>query len=272
VGGGEATLMTAGSVDEVAALEPVRRGVRRWVRSYRMMMAFDMRGLGQYLTVGLIVQILVGAGMAVMYGFYLGDVPVAAKTFLATGVPALALIPLGLVMVPNMVGQQRIAQTYDFIWSLPVPRLAAAASTFTVFTLMSLPGTAIALIVGKLYYGIDLVVTWRVIPAVLLTALMTTSVGFGLGHTVRNPMLVNFITNMIMFFVLLFSPIVVPIGQFPGWLAGLHRVLPFYPMAVVIRDSLSVGLVGDVSRSYFMLAAWTVAGWSAMAWVVGRRG
>jgi len=250
----------------------VETGARRWLRSYLMMMRFDLRGLGQWLGIGLVIQVLMGAGMAVMYGFYLGDVPAAARTFLATGVPALALIPMGFVMVPNMVGQQRIAQTYDFIWSLPVPRLAAATSTFTVFTLISIPGAAAALGVGALYYGIELEVSWMVIPAVLLTSLMTTSVGFGMAHAIKNPMVINFIANMIIFFVLLFTPIVVPIAQFPDWLASVHRVLPFYHMAQVLRDSLSNGFVTDVATSYLVLAAWTVAGWSATAWVVGRRG
>lgn len=250
----------------------VERGAQRWFRSYSMMMRFDVRGLGPWLSIAIVVQILMGAGMAIMYGFYLGDLPEIAKVFLATGVPALALIPIGFVMVPNMVGQQRIAQTYDFIWSLPVPRLAAAASTFTVFTLIAIPGVAASLGVGVWNYGIDLQLSWALIPAVLLTSLMSTSVGFGMAHAIENPVVVNFVTNMIIFFVLLFSPIVIPITQFPDWLAALHRVLPFYHMAVVIRDSLSSGLVTDVATSYVALTLWTVAGWTATAWVIGRRG
>ncbi len=249
----------------------IERGVRRWLRSYLMMMRFDVRGLGQWLSIAIVVQVLMGAGMAIMYGFYLGDVPEIAKVFLATGVPALALIPIGFLMVPNMVGQQRIAQTYDFIWSLPVPRLAAAASTFTVFTLIAIPGVAAALAVGTWNYGIDLQVSWTVIPAILLTSLMATSVGFGMAHAVENPVVINFITNMIIFFVLLFSPIVIPIARFPEWLAALHRTLPFYHMAAVIRDALSNGLVSDVATSYLVLAGWTIAGWTATAWVIGRR-
>jgi ABC-2 type transport system permease protein len=250
----------------------VGMGPRWWFRSYLMMMRFDVRGLGQWLMIGVVIQILMGAGMAIMYGFYLGEVPAVVKTFLATGVPALALIPIGFVMVPNMVGQQRVAHTYDFLWSLPVPRLAAAASTFTVFTLFALPGVATGLGVGVWYYGVELDVSWMVVPAVLLTSLMTTSVGFGMAHGIKNPVVINFITNMIVFFVTLFSPIVVPIAQFPAWLASIHRALPFYHMAVVIRDGLSTGLVADVGRSYLVLGLWTVAGWAATAWVVGRRG
>ena len=250
----------------------VTTGLRRWLRSYAMMLRFDLRGLGQWLAFGLVIQVLMGAGMAVMYGFYLGDVPPEVGAFMASGVPAIALIPIGFVMVPNMVAQQRIAQTYEFLWSLPVPRLAAAASTFTVFTLMAVPGVAIALGVGAWNYGVQLSVSPMIVPAVLLTSLMTTSVGFGMAHAVKNPVTVNFLTNMIVFFVLLFSPIVVPIAQFPDWLASVHRVLPFYHMAQVIRDALSSGLVTDVGLSYLVLSAWTIVGWSATAWVVGRRG
>lgn len=250
----------------------VVRGPRRWVRSYLMMMRFDVRGLGQWLVIGVVIQCLMGAGAAIMYGFYLGDISETAKLYIATGVPALGLIPMGFVMVPNMVGQQRIANTYDFIWSLPVARLAAAASTFTVFTLMAIPGFASSLGVAVWFYDIHLQVSWLVAPAVLLTSLMGTSVGFGMAHAIKNPVVINFIANMVVFFVLLFSPIIVPIEQFPDWLATVNRVLPFHHMAQVIRDSLSNGFVANAAASYAVLGVWTVAGWTATAWVVGRRG
>jgi ABC-type polysaccharide/polyol phosphate export permease len=77
---------------------------------------------------------------------------------------------------------------------------------------------------------------------------------------------------MIIFFVLLFSPIIVPIDQFPDWLASAHRALPFYHMAQAIRDGLTTGFVTSVATSYGVIGAWIVAGWAATAWVVGRRG
>jgi ABC-2 type transport system permease protein len=249
----------------------VERGPERWLRSYVMMLRFDARSLGEWLYAAVVIQVLMGAGSAVMYGFYLGDVPDLVALWVASGVPALSLIPIGFVMVPNLVGQQRIAGTYDFIWSLPVPRLAAAASTFTVFTLLAVPGFVVSAAVAAWSYQVDLDVSWLVVPAVLLTALMSTSVGFGMGHAIKNPIVINFIGNMVIFFVLLFSPIIVPISQFPGWLAAIQRILPFHHMAVVIRDGLTDGLVTDVGRSYLVLAAWTIAGWAATAWVVGRR-
>jgi len=43
-------------------------------------------------------------------------------------------------------------------------------------------------------------------------------------------------------------------------------------MAQVIRDALTTGFVTEVGTSYLILGAWTVGGWIATAWVVGRRG
>ncbi len=74
-----------------------------------------------------------------------------------------------------------------------------------------------------------------------------------------------------MFMAILFAPIVVPIAQFPEWWASVHRVLPFYHMAQVIRNSLSNGLVESAFSSWMVLGAWTIGAWLLVGWVVGRR-
>jgi ABC-2 type transport system permease protein len=86
------------------------------------------------------------------------------------------------------------------------------------------------------------------------------------------PRVTNLIGNVLIFFVLLFSPIIVPISQFPDWLAAIHRVLPFHYMAVVIRDGLTTGLVTDVAQAYLVLSAWTLGSWLLAARAIGRRG
>jgi ABC-2 type transport system permease protein len=235
------------------------------------MVRFEVTNLRVYLTIALLVQTLMGAGMAFMYGFYLGDLPPVGRLWLVTGIPALALFPIGFVVVPNVIVQHKLQDTYDFVWSLPVPRMVSAASTFTVFTLLSLPGTALALLIAWWRYDVPLTLSWSFVAAVLLTSLMATSVGFAFGHAVPDPRVTNLLLNVLVFSVLLFTPIIVPIELFPGWLAGLHRALPFYHMAQVLRAGISDGLVADVAVSYAVVGAWTVASWFLAAWVVGRR-
>lgn len=254
------------------AITPPLRGVGHLWAGYRSMLRFEITNLRLLLLITLVVQTLVGAGMGIMYGFFLGDLSPASRVFLVSGIPALALFPLGFVLVPSVIADHRFADTYDYIWSLPVPRLASAAATFTVFAGLSLPGVIVAVGLSCQVYGVTLTPGPMIVPAAALTAAMATSVGYALGHSVRNPRMINPLTNLLVFLVLMFSPIVVPIDQFPDWLGALHQVLPFWHMANVLRDGLTSALVDHVARSYAVLTAWLIAAWTVTTWVVSRRG
>jgi ABC-2 type transport system permease protein len=248
-----------------------RSGPGYWLSSLGLMLRFDMARARQWVAMMVIIQVLMGVGMALVYGFFYPRVSHLTAVYITTATPTLALIPLGFVMVPASVGQQRLEGTFDFTWSLPVPRSAQAASTFLLFTLLSLPGAVLALVVSAWHYGVTLSISPQLLPAIVLSAVMAVSVGFGMALVIANPLLTNLITNALMFVVLLFSPIVFPADQLPGWLFGIDRVLPFYSMAQVIRAGLTTGLVTDLGTAYLILSGWTVAGWVMTAWVVGRR-
>lgn len=249
----------------------VRRGPGYWLGGYRAMLRFDLTNLRDFLSFFLVIQVLMGAGMAVIYGFYFDELPPEAATFIATGAPTLAIIPVGMTLVPTTVAQYKWNDTYDFLWSLPVPRLMTAASNFTIFTVLSVPGFLVTLAVAAWRYDLDLAVSWTIAPAVAFTSLMAVSVGWGAAHAIGDPRITNLLVNLVIFVVLLFSPIAFPISNFPDWLANAHRVLPFWAMASVVRAALTDGLVADLGRHYAVLAAWTVGAWGLAAWVVGRR-
>jgi ABC-2 type transport system permease protein len=213
-----------------------------------------------------------GAGVAIMYGYYFGDLDTAQQTFLVTGIPVLALVPVGFAMVPAAIMEHKLRDTYDYVWSLPVPRMASAVSTLSIFTTIAIPGTVAALVVAALAYDIDLTVSWSIVPAILLTSAMATSVGYALANAIPEPRVINLLTNLVIFLVLLFSPIVVAIEQFPDWWGTVHKILPFWNMSVVIRAGLTEGMVTtSVAASYMVLIGWVVGSWLLVAWVVGRR-
>jgi ABC-2 type transport system permease protein len=251
---------------------PMRSGPDYWVSGYASMLRFDYTRMRQWLGVFVAVQLLMGAGMTVMYGFFLPVVPDVVALYITTGVPTLALIPIGFVFVPQSIAQQRLEGSYDYLWSLPVPKMVVAASTFTLLTLLALPGVVVALWAGVLRYGVTLDVQPTIAPALLLTSLMAASVGYAMGHAIPNAQLTNLIANLIVFFVLLFAPIAFPASQFPTWLQTVNAWLPFEHMATVVRASLAPQLVpGSVVSDYLIVIAWTVGGWLVAAWVVGRR-
>ncbi len=251
---------------------PVRGGPGYWWGSYLRMLRWVLTQQ-KVLFVGIVFsQLVLGIGAAVMYKFYLGDVDPVTALFLVSGIPALALIPVGFVMVPILVMQEKSKGTYDFTWSLPVPRLAPVAAAFTVFTAIALPIALLSTALAAWQFGVTLEVSPEIIPYSLLASLMATSVGYGLAVAIPEPRITNLITNIVIFLVLLFSPIVIPIDRFPDWAATLHRALPFYHMANLIRSALTDGLATDVATSLTILIAWTVFGWALVARMVARRG
>jgi ABC-2 type transport system permease protein len=249
----------------------IRRGARHWVASYAAMLRFDLAAQRNWLPMFAVMQVLFGAGMAIIYGFYIGQLPKGAALFIVSGSPALAVLTAGLIGVTMMVTQRQQAGSWDFIWSLPAPRSAAMASTLTVFTLLSVPGMIVALALAAWRYGLALSVSPMAVPAVLLASLMTTAVGFAMALLIARPLVTNAIVNALMFVVLLFSPVEFPISRLPLWLADVHRVLPIYYLGQVLRASVTQGLVANVALSYAVVAAWTVAACAGAAWVVARR-
>jgi ABC-2 type transport system permease protein len=248
-----------------------RGGARHLWAGYRHMLRYEVISTRTFLMFALVVQTVMGAGMGVMYGFYLGDLPSQAVTFLVAGVPALALFPLGFVLVPGNIANLRVSDTYDYLWSLPVPRVASAAATFTTYTAVALPGTVLALVISTLVYDVELRPNWGIVPAVLLSAAMATSVGYAVGHGMKDARMVNLVTNFLVFLILMFSPIVVPIDLFPGWFAAVHRVLPFWHVANLVRAGLTEGFVADVGASYVAVMAWTAGSMLVAARVIARR-
>lgn len=253
-------------------LAGVRRGPGHWLSSYLAMLRFDIASQRTWLPMFLLTQVLFGTGMAIIYGFYLGrSMSPAAALFIVSGAPALGVITAGLIGVTSMVTERKAAASWDFIWSLPAPRSAAVASTFTVYTAMTIPGIVVTLALATWRYGLHLSLSPMAVPAFVLASLMATSLGFGMALAIKNPLVTNVIVNALIFVVLLFSPVVFPITQLPGWLAGLHRVLPIYHLAQILRASVTNGLVHNAAASYAVLTAWTVAAWATTAWVIGRR-
>jgi ABC-2 type transport system permease protein len=137
--------------------------------------------------------------------------------------------------------------------------------------LLCLPGMVLSLVIATVVYGEQLSVSLVIVPAVLLCALMAISVGFGMALAIPNSMVVNLISNTLIFVVSAVLPNRLPASHLPDWLFTLHQFLPFYNVVVIIRAGLTVGLVSDLTRSFLVLGAWTVAGWAMTGWVIGRR-
>ena len=121
-----------------APAETLHGGLRWAVRCYLLMLRWDLEELRQVLPIMVMMQILVGAGTVVGFGFFLGDAPQSAILFLATGATVMPLLTVGLVFLPSNVGEKKLRGTYDYMFSLPVTRISMALSTLTLAAIVAL--------------------------------------------------------------------------------------------------------------------------------------
>jgi ABC-2 type transport system permease protein len=237
------------------------------------MMRWEVLSLRLMLPIMVAVQFLIGAGIVVGFGFLFEEISVTQATYLACGGAVMPMLTLGLVMLPQMVAEHKLMGTYAFLFSLPVPRMAMYFAGLTVFSLVALPPAAAALVVAAWRYDLVLSVSPLAVPGAVLVVAVASAIGYAIGHVVPNPRMTNLITQVLIFVVTIFSPINFPSERFPEWLQAVHRVLPMEHAAIVMRSTLSEGLVtGATWPSWLTLAVWAVGCWIVTYLVMSRRG
>ncbi len=257
---------------EARPMLEVRRGASYWLHGYRVMLRWELTSLRMWLPLVTVVQILAGAGFVLGIGLFFRHIPDSVALFVSTGVPVINIILVGLVLGPQLVADQKVTQGYEFLRALPVPWSVAALAWYTVTLLSAVPAMVISLWIAHLRYAISFHVSPAVVPATLLTAFTGTMMGYALGHAVANPMTTRLVTQVLVFVVFGFAPILFPVQQLPGWLAALNWWLPFRHMAVIIRGSLTTGFVSGTGTSYLIVSVWGLACTGLSAWALGRRG
>jgi ABC-2 type transport system permease protein len=242
----------------------------RWFRSYFLMVKWVFLSYRPWLSLFFAVQICIA--VAFIYGmsyFYPVITPEVAK-FLITGAPTIILLTTGLVMIPQTVASARTEGTFDYIWSLPVPRMAHIAADTTVMIGTTLPSIILAVILGALRFEFSLDATLLVIPAVILISISGSFIGYSIAFAVPKPMMVNVITQIMVFIVMMFSPVMFPPERLPQWMQSIHIVLPIQYMADLMRGTLT-DLPVNLGLAFAVVGAWCAVCFGLTYMMVRRR-
>jgi len=119
--------------------------MRHWWRSYWLLLRWSVLQQRAQLPFLLMVQTLLGMGVVVGFAFLVPAMDRPTALYLATGAPTIALIIVGFVAVPQTVAHQKLTGTFDYLRSMPVPRLALLAADATVWVVLALPGLVASL-------------------------------------------------------------------------------------------------------------------------------
>ena len=241
------------------------------LRSYSLLVTWQALRKKNYLPLMMAVQTLFSLGIVLGYPLLFPTLDRTSIYLIATGAPAISMVSVGLVALPQTVGEQKAEGSLAYMRSLPVARLAFLVADLTVWLAIVIPGVVLGVIVGAWRFGLDLQVSPLVAPAVLMVALTATCVGYAIA-SVLPYMLTVIITQALVVFVFMFSPLTFLPDKLPGWLEAIHRVLPVQAMGEVTRGTLAPNEFGLPLSAFVTLAAWCVLGFGVTYATMSRRG
>jgi ABC-2 type transport system permease protein len=241
------------------------------LRSYRLLVTWQALRKKNYLPLMLAVQTLFSLGIVLGYPLLFPTLDRMAIYLIATGAPAISMISIGLVALPQTVGQERTEGSLGYMRSLPVPRLAYLLADLTVWLAIVVPGVALGVVVGAWRFGLDLQVSPLVVPAVLMVAITSACIGYAIASLLPY-MLTVVITQAMVVFVFMFSPLTFLPDKLPGWLEAIHRILPIQAMGEVTRGTIAANQFGLPPGAFLTLAVWCLIGFGVTYAAMTRRG
>lgn len=227
----------------------------RALRDTTLLMRWQTLKLAAFLPLAVVVQVAFAFGIVVGYPLLFPEIDELTVLFLATGAPAITLITMGLVALPQVVAQSRLEGTLDYMRSLPVPRMVYLASDLIIWLAIVLPGLVFAVALGAWAFDLPIKVGLAIIPSVLLVATTAAAIGYAMA-SVLPPLIAMLLTQVLLIFVLIFSPINFPAERLPDWLRTVHEVLPVQSMAEVLRGSLAGDTFPLTTGPFLVLSVW----------------
>jgi ABC-2 type transport system permease protein len=241
------------------------------LRSYQLLVTWQAMRKKAYLPLMMAVQTLLSLGIVLGYPLLFPSIDRTTSYLVATGAPAISMVMVGLVALPQTIGEQRTEGSLAYMRSLPIPRLAYLVADLTVWLGIVIPGVVLGVLVGAWRFGLDLQVSPLVVPAVLLVALTATCVGYALA-SVLPYMLTVIITQAIVILALMFSPLTFLPSKLPAWFEAIHSVLPIQAMGEVTRGTIAPNEFGLPLGAFLVLAVWCVFGFGVTYAAMTRRG
>ncbi|MGA3029298.1 MAG: ABC transporter permease [Candidatus Limnocylindrales bacterium] len=241
------------------------------LRSYRLLVTWQALRKRNYLPLMMAVQTLFSLGIVLGYPLLFPTLDRTSIYLIATGAPAISVVSVGLVALPQTVGEQKTEGSLAYMRSLPVARLAYLVADLTVWLAIVIPGVILGVLVGAWHFDLHLQVSPLVVPAVLMVALTATCVGYAIASLLPY-MLTVVITQAIVVFVFMFSPLTFLPDKLPAWLEAIHRVLPIQAMGEVTRGTIAPNEFGLPMGAFLTLAVWCALGFTVTYAAMTRRG
>ncbi|HYD08828.1 MAG TPA: ABC transporter permease [Acidimicrobiales bacterium] len=239
------------------------------LRGYRLLALWHIEQISTMMIVIVPVQFVLSGLLAIGLGFMVPEIDPTTAQYLSTGAPTLAILLIGVVALPQQLSQAKDTGAADFYRTLPVPAPAQIAAQLTPHLITAVPGAVLALVVAARRFDFSLDPSPLAIVALAAVALSGSAIGVVMSAISPSTFVLELMTNVALFFVMLFSPINFPVERLPSWLQSVHDVLPFEPMAGLVRATVTGGATSGADWARVLV--WAVASFAISSVLAARR-
>lgn len=211
----------------------------RWLQQYADLVRINVQMMRDELWFFAMIQTALAVSLVVGLGSLIPNMSGPTALYITTGTATQATVTIGLVALPQFLAQAKADGRLEYFFTLPISREAYLLAQVTFVALMALPGVAFALILGAWHYGVGLQFDPLVLLVIPLTILSLSGVGIALAMISPHQQLTNALTQLIIFYVLFFAPVLVPRQQLPNVLQHVAVLLPPTYAADALRATVT---------------------------------
>lgn len=241
-------------------------------RQFLDLVAMQLRSMRDDAVMIAVIHIALSVGLVVGMGYLIPDISDSAALFLITGSATQAFVTTGLVMLPQMLSQSKNDGRLEYFLTMPISREAYLLSQVTVVAITSFPGALFALAFGAWHYDIALAIGPDFVAVVFLTVMSLAGVGVAMAMFTSGPQVTNALTQLIIFYVLFFSPVIFPASQLPDALQTIARLAPPTYAADGVRATATNLPNTQLERDLAVMGGFAVASIALSAFAIRRRG
>jgi ABC-2 type transport system permease protein len=218
------------------------------------------------------IQVVLTVSFVLGFGYFMRPISEVQALYLTTGIATNTVVMVALVGLPNVLSHGKAEGRLDYYLTLPVSREIYLAAQVAYVALTALPGVAFAVWFGAWHYDLPLVYDPIVIVVVVVGILSLAGVGIAIGVLSPQPQLTNALTNLTVFYVLLFAPVLLPKEQLPALLRHFSVAMPPTYVADAMRGALTELPGTHLARSLWVMAGFTAGSIALSAATIRRRG
>jgi len=242
------------------------------IRQYADLVMLHLRMTRQFIIVISVINLAFSVGLVALFSYLFPDVPGTTARLLVAGTATQMVVTIGLVVLPQYLSEAKHEGRMEFFFTLPISREAYLLSLVTIAVFHAIPALVFSVLIGTWRYDLSLSVSPWVLLVVPLAVLSLAGMGIALAVISPHMQLTNAITQLIIFYVLFFAPVLMPKEQLPAVLQHTADFLPPTYAANAFRATVTDLPGTHLFRSLLVMAGFGAGSLALAATSVRRRG